>query len=174
MALWWGCGPGETYPDRKAAGDWTVHCSETWMFILVDFWYFCCDPLWPKIYKWTRVQRFAVAVATGSDSNPWTLAYHPESGCGCDTCGLYRAQWEWWQSRCPLGCFHQAAFWWWPPPPVYLPRSLSWPGWSTWYGGCRTAERYSWSSNKRFTLEYGGVRPLVGIASLNGWSLKLQ
>lgn len=25
---WLGCGPGETYPDRKAAGDWSIHCKD--------------------------------------------------------------------------------------------------------------------------------------------------
>ena len=26
--VWAGCGPGETYPDRKAAGDWSIHCKD--------------------------------------------------------------------------------------------------------------------------------------------------
>lgn len=25
---WLGCGPGESYPDRKSASDWAVHCGD--------------------------------------------------------------------------------------------------------------------------------------------------
>ena len=71
--VWAGCGPGETYPDRKAAGDWSIHCKdartkrfykdckilEGW---IGRIWWICHPSVWTH---------FAVAFLELDEGNIW-------------------------------------------------------------------------------------------------------